>query len=266
MYKLNLIIVFFSILSHTILAQFDPQLFLYRINVYYYNLHVTNLENFSSWITSDEFERKTENIFQEEVFPLEMIWTKPNRVFFIKRSLPTVNDSTEYKYIEKLRLDLLNELKGIIKNWQRFHAGMLLENMPQNYLLHANKDTVYLRYETLTDSGKSTISIDFNDKGKCLKINSTYHDKDKIILFYPSYSWYEKKWLSTGWVVNIFKSGKIVNECDIKVVSQKVGNYLLPDKISINKKTLGLNVQDKKYFRIYKFRNILTNKNLKIIN
>ena len=101
-------------------------MFLYRGNIYYYNLHVANLENFSSWITSDEFERNTKKIFQKQVFPLEMIWTKSNRVFFIKRSLPTLNDSTEHVYIEKLQLDLLNELKDIIKDWQRFlnHFGI----------------------------------------------------------------------------------------------------------------------------------------------
>jgi hypothetical protein len=266
MYKFNLIIVFYCVFTHNIQAQFDPQVFLYRVNIYYYNLHVANLGNFSSWITSDEFERNTEKIFQKEVFPLEIIWTKSNRVFFIKRSLPALNDSTEYIYIEKLQLDLLNELKDIIRDWQRFHGGMLLENMPQDYLLQANNDTVYLRYETRTDSGNSTAVIDFTVKGKCLKINTTYHDKDKNIIFYPSYSSYENKWLNTGWIEKIFESGKITHECDIKVLSQKVGNYLLPDKISMDKKTLGPRGQDKKFSRIYKFRNILTNKNLKVIN
>lgn len=266
MYKRSLIIAIYCILTHNIQAQFDPQVFLYRVNIYYYNLHATNLENFSSWITSDKFERNTDKIFNKEVFPLEMIWTKSNRVFFIKRPLLPVKDSTEYLYIEKLQLDLLNELKGIIRDWQWFHAGMLLEKMPKNYLLQAKNDTVFLRYESLSDSGNSTIAIDFTIKGKCLKINTTYHDKDKNIILYPSFSSYENKWLITGWIVKLFKAGKIRHECDIKIVSQKVGNYLLPDIISMNKKTLGLSVQDKNFSSIYKFRNILINKNLKVIN
>ena len=104
-----------------------------------------------------------------EVFhPLEFVWIKPNRIFFIRTAVPDSVDSLKSEFIFNLQTEIQQELKGIFLDWQRFNGQKLLDNLPADYQIFSFQDTVYI--EALNeDSSKSKYFL--------LLLQSTYFFK-----------------------------------------------------------------------------------------
>ena len=77
---------------------------------------------------------------------------------------------------------------------------------------------------------------------------------------YPNFRYVDDKWLCKDWTVQIIENGEIKSGLYVKVESQKLKDYWLP-------KTFHLQIQTKEapekiFSKIYKFSNILLNKEI----
>ena len=91
-------------------AQFNETEFFNRVKTIYHSLRLTGLNNFSSWVTSNVFREQTKEFYEQEVFPLEIIWKNPDQMYYIKRPLPDIKDIEKHKNIEQLQMDMLVDM------------------------------------------------------------------------------------------------------------------------------------------------------------
>ena len=77
MYRIFFVIIFLSTLTAAD-GQFNESEILYRAKTIYHSLRLSGLDNFSGWVTSNNFIERTDNIFNQEVYPFEIIWKNPN--------------------------------------------------------------------------------------------------------------------------------------------------------------------------------------------
>jgi hypothetical protein len=257
------------LLLPTILFATQPQIsfnqeeFLSRVKTIYHSLSLSGLDNFSCWITSDIFLEKTKDFYNEEEFPFEIIWKNPNKLFYINRAIPSLTDVEDQKRVEETKKDLLQELKGLFIDWQRFCAGNVLDDLPETHLIYSNQDTAFIRYQKY-DSGKNLkVKMFFGVNGLLMKIVTMYPDTREEIFIYPGYRLVENKWLCNKWTVQMLKNGQVDGGFVVKLELKKSDNFWIPVRIIMQ---LQKKEYDKKLFiRDYKLRNIMLNREIKIL-
>ena len=250
--------------NETILAQIDEPQFFQRVNTIYYSLEFTDLNNFSSWISSNVFKQATDGFYSTEVFPLEIIWVKSNDLYFIRRSLPQIADSSKNKIAIAAQADLQKEIRALLIDWSRFYAGRLLENMPVDYNLKAVSDTVILKYENADDPDSSRTEMYFGRNGIVLETRVISRDSTEIIYTFPEYKYTGEYWLCSGWRVQITHDGRVDSGFQIKVDSQRIDKYWLPSQLQMVLQTREMD--DKIFTRVYKFRNSRINRDIQVLN
>jgi len=256
-----LIITFWNI---TATAQFEEVEFFNRVNSIYYTLEQTDLNNFTSWLTSNVFINSTEGFFTEDVFPLEFIWMSTSRMFFSRRPFPVLDDTSKNGVVERLQLSMRRELKALLLDWQRFYSGRLLSNMPPDYSLEIHADTVILKYTTVEDTETVNNILYFGQNGICIKTTLSYSGRNERIDTYPIFKYTGEKWLCIGWKVQVFEGNEVSTGYLVEVKSQRVEKYWLPQVFIMNLQTK--NDKESIYIREYYFRNILINRNIEVMN
>ena len=244
-------------------AQFNESEFLYRARTIYHSLRVTDLDNFSSWVTSNIFQEATKDISQEEIYPLEIIWKNPDRLYYIKRPLPSVGNAEKQIEIEQHQIDLIKELQGLMIDWQRFFAGNILDELPETYLIRVAEDTVIIDYELFEDGKNVKTKILYGKNGLCLKIITEYVHKNEKIYVYPGFDLVENKWLCNRWRVQIYVNNSVDSGFDIFFQSRKLDNYWVPQRLVLQLQKKG--IDNTLFMRDYKFRNVVLNKDLQIL-
>jgi hypothetical protein len=258
-----LIIILCLISSYPAQAQFNESEFIYRVKTTYHSLTLTGLDNFSSWVTSNIYLEATKEITEEETYPLEIIWKSPDLLYYIKRPLPDAGSPEKQKEIQQHQMDMIQELQGLLVDWQRFFAGNILDELPETHLITTNGDTVIIEYE-LFDNGKNVkTKMLFGKNGICLKIVTNYVHKNEEIVVYPGYTMVENKWLCNFWRVQIFKNGTVESGFELHLKSRKVEDYWVPQRLLLQLQKSG--IDNTLFIRDYKFRNIVLNKDLQIL-
>jgi hypothetical protein len=260
----QMITLFLIIFCSTIVqAQFNESEFLYRAKTIYHSLKVTGLDNFSSWVTSNIFLEATKDISQEELYPLEIIWKNPDLLYYIKRPLPNVDNTEKLKEIQQHQMDMIQELQGLMIDWQRFFAGNILDELPETYLITAVDDSVIVEYELFEEGKNVKTRILFGKNGLCLKIITHYVHKKEVIYVYPAYILEENKWLCNNWRVQIYVNKIVDSGFEISLKSRKLEDYWIPQKLVLQLQKRGIN--NTLFIRDYKFRNVVLNKDLQIL-
>jgi hypothetical protein len=244
-------------------AQFNESEFIYRVNTIYHSLQSTDLDNVSFWVTSTFFIEQTQNNFKEEIFPLEIIWKNPDRLYYIQRAIPEINDPEDQNRVRQLQRDLQQELKGVFVDWLRFYAGKILQDLPDSYLLTTEQDSVFIQYEKYEQDRYVKVKMIFGLNGLCVKIITHYSDNGETIYVYPGYQLVEDRWLLKNWTVQIYKSGIVKGGFSIKQDTRKIEKYWIPHRIVMQLQKKG--IEDKQFMRDYKIRNIVLNKDVKIM-
>ena len=244
-------------------VRFNESEFLYRVRTIYHSLRSSGLINFSSWVTSNIFLDETKDIFNQEIFPIEIIWTNANLIYYIKRPIPDIDKENTLEVVKKLQMDMLEELKGLLIDWQRFAAGNILDNMPETYLITSENDTAFIRFEKYEDGRNLKINMLFGVNGLCMKIINEYPDTGEKIFIYPGYLLIDDKWLLNKWTVQILKDDQVESGFFVELENKKMDNYWIPQRMILQLKKKGL--EDKWFIREYKFKNIILNKDLKIV-
>jgi len=257
---ITLVLIIFGALS----AQYNESEFLYRVKTMYHSLRLTELDNFSSWVTSNLFLEALKDDSEEEIYPLEIIWKNPDLIYYIKRPLPQLNDNDKLNEIMQLQMEMIQELQGLLIDWQRFSAGNILDDLPETYLITVKDDTVSVEYEKF-ESGKNVkIQILFGQNGLCLKIITNYLHKNEIIVIYPGYALVEDKWICNKWMLQIYQKGQVDSGLQVSIKSRKVEDYWIPQRLTLQLQKRG--IKDTWFIRDYKFRNVVLNKDLQIVN
>ena len=263
-FKYNIILIFLFIIISNLNAQFNESEFIYRVKTIYHSLNLTSLDNFSSWVTSDIFLEAVKDDSKEEVYPVEIIWKNPNLIYYIKRPLPQINDKEKLNEIQQIQVDLIQELQGLLIDWLRFSAGNILDDLSETYLITTKADTVFIEYEKFEDGKNVKVKMLFGKNGLCLKIITTYDYKNEVIIIYPRYALVEDKWMCNGWMLQIYKGGDVDSGFQVSLNSRKVEDYWIPQRLTLQLQKKG--IDDAWFMRDYKFRNVVLNKDLKIVN
>jgi len=262
--KFYIVVICLFIIIGNLSAQFNKSEFIYRVKTIYHSLKSTGLDNFSSWITSDIFLEALKDQSKEEVYPVEIIWKNPNLIYYIKRPLPQINDKEKLGEIQQLQVDMIQELKGLLIDWLRFSAGNILDDIPETYLITTKADTVFIEYEKFEEGKNVNVKMLFGKNGLCLKIISSYRYKNEIIILYPGYALIEDKWLCNKWMLQIYKNGEVDSGFQVSLKSRKVEDYWIPQNLTLQLQKKG--IDNTWFLRDYKFRNVVLNKDLKIVN
>jgi hypothetical protein len=252
------------VLALNVWAQLDEQEFFNRVNSNYYALELTELKNFSSWVTSNVFEEITNKLYEKEVYPLELIWVNPNSTYFIRRPIQPLEDSTANVNVRKAQSDLQEELRGLLMNWSRFYAGRLLANMPADFVLESKSDTVLLKFISEEGPQISETIMLFGQNGLILKMMTTDQDSSQTIEIYPEYNYTGEYWLCKGWRVQILNIDQVTSGFHVKIISKRINKYWLPSQFQMTLQSK--NVKDKLFLRVYNFKNVLINRDIQILN
>ena len=245
-------------------AQFDEQEFFNRIKKNYYALELTDLNNFSSWVTSNAFEEASKKIYDEEIYPLELIWVSPNDSYFIRRPIPTISDTAALAKIMEAQSSLQEELKALLIDWSRFYAGRILASMPPDYRLELKEDTVYLSFKDPNEPQLDEVRLLFGRNGLIIQTSLVYSDSSKEILTYPEFKYTGEYWLCTGWRIQIWERGTVSSGFQVKVISDRIGKYWIPSQFQMTLQSQ--NIRDKLFIRVYNFRNIRINRDIQVLN
>jgi len=261
--SLAILIFLCTLYLNTLSAQFNEAEFIYRVKTSYHSLKISGLDNFSSWVTSNVFLEATKEISDEEVYPLEIIWKNPDLLYYIKRPLPDAGNAEKQKEIQQQQMDMIQELQGLLVDWQRFFAGNILDELPETHLITTKEDTVFVEYE-LYEEGKNTkTKMFFGQNGRCLKINTHYIHKNEVISVFPAYTMADNKWICISWRVQIYRNGKVDSGFELNLKSRKIEDYWLPQRLFLQLQKSG--IDNTLFVRDYKFRNVVLNKDLQIL-
>ena len=252
---MRLILIIF-ILVTGLKAQFDEPEFFKKINEIYYNLEDSKIDNFSAWITSSAYKKVTAEFYKQENFPLELIWVKPNDIYFIRRPLSAVAESSNNDLAIRAQRDLQLELRNLLENWRRFYAGRLLADMPMTYQITSQGDSVTLLFSGDNESLSTKTCLLFSVNGLLTRFEQTVGNSGALIILLPKYKFTGKFWLCTGWQVSV--AGKKFLE--VKVTSQKISQMWVPETISIKYDESG------KADNTYDFRNVRVNRDIQVLN
>ena len=262
MYRIFFVIIFLSTLTAAD-GQFNESEFLYRAKTIYHSLRLSGLDNFSGWVTSNNFIERTDNIFNQEVYPFEIIWKNPNQIFYIQRPLPTLENEEQKNVVHQAQMDLLAELKALLIDWQQFYAGNILDDLPENYLITSDQDTVFIQFEKYEDGKNTQAKMVFGINGICVKIKTRFTETNEEVLIYPGYKLVDDKWLLNKWTVQMLTNGQVQSGFVVRLESTKIENYWIPKRIIMQLKKRGL--ENTWFIREYTLSNIVLNKDLQVL-
>ena len=259
-----LVLIVIYVFQFNALAQVNEPEFFKRVNTIYYALELTDLNNFSSWISSNIFEETTKDLYKDEIYPIEFLWVKPNDPYFIRRPLPPIQDSLAAVRVQGAQDELQQELRALLMDWGRFYAGRLLTEMPTDYTLETRADTVLLNFKNYNDPRGSETHILFGLNGLVLQTSVVYRDSSETINTFPEYKYTGEYWLCTGWRVQILKNNEVISGFQVKVISRRIEKYWLPSQFQMELQSK--DVRDKIFIRVYNFRNIRINRDIQVLN
>ena len=247
------------------IAQLDTMGFFQKVNMLYYTVESSGLKNFSVWVTSDYYRSNTDTANLAREYPLEFIWIRPNKFSFIKRPLtgPKGGDSTQILLAQKLQIELYQEFKGLIFDWQRFYGSGILTDLPAHYSLTAQQDTITLKYETLEQSQKIQVSLFFGLNGLCFKVHLMYAESGQEIYIYPVFNYLGNQWLCAGWQVQILEKNEVQSGFIVEIFSEKLDNYWFPKKVIMQLQTKETTTVVFK--REYYLANLIVNRSIKVL-
>ncbi len=262
----KLVFLLFVLLCQPAAAQLDTLGFFQNVRTHYYTIESSGLQNFSMWITSDYYRGNTDSSISAHEYPLELIWIRPNKMSFIQRPLigPQGGDSTQVLLAQKLQLELYQELKGLVFDWQRFYGRGILADLPARYDLTVQQDTIFIKYETQEQAQKMRICLYFGQNGLCFKLRLTYLESGQEIFIYPVFNYLGDKWLCSGWQVQIVEKNEVQSGFIVQVFSEKLDNYWFPKKITMQLQTKEAGAVI--YTREYYISNIMVNRSIKVLD
>jgi hypothetical protein len=214
-------------------------------------------------VTSNIFLEASKDISEEEIYPLELIWKNPDLLYYIRRPLPNAGTDEKQKEIQQHQMDMIKELQGLLVDWQRFFAGNIFDGLPETHLITPKDDSVFVEYEQFEEGKNVKTKMIFGLNGLCLKVITNYFHKNEVITVFPRYTMVNNKWICNYWKVQIMINQQVDSGFELALKSRKVEDYWIPQRLVLQLQKRGIN--NTLFMRDYKFRNVVLNKDLKIL-
>jgi hypothetical protein len=262
---LIIIIIFSALRAEAQLPNFDERDFFKTVRESYYNLSDENINNFTALVTNSEIEQFAQDEWgNAEVFPLQVIWFSPDRLFLSRQGVPSLPKEKYDKCQQKIS-DLNIQLKRIMPNLQRFIYKGVYNSLRNDYEISmTNKEqTVIIKYIRGSGTLQTVEKFYFTLNGLCRKIDITNSDNMKQITTFPIFRAVKTKWLCTGWKIKIRESNKDSSEYTISLRNKIVNDLWVPADIKINNSTT--NNKEELFSSMIKIRNYLFNQSIEYI-
>ncbi|HID38601.1 MAG TPA: hypothetical protein EYP36_03695 [Calditrichaeota bacterium] len=242
---------------------FNEQDFFRKINESYYTLKSSGYKNMSAFISSLKFEKFAQEVWKnKEVFPLQLMWFRPKKLYLSERGVPSFDKSKQKEYRDLVE-GLKQQLKGILVDLSMYYITGLYNSIPDNYTLRHNEQAVQITYETGKGPDLTKTKHLFGYNGLLLETQVIYPAQNKIILVFPAFRLVKTKWLIDGWQVQTSINGEIVNGFEIKLESALINNIWVPVNIIISVKKA--EDPENTYYDMLKLRNVLFNQSLELV-
>ncbi len=242
---------------------FNEQEFFRKLNESYYTLKASGYQNMTAFVSSLKFEKFAQEVWKnKEVFPLQLMWFRPNRLYLSERGVPSF-DKSKMKEYRELVDGLKQQLKGILVDLSMYYITGLYNSILDNYTLRHNEQAVQITYETGKGVDLTKTKLLFGYNGLLLQTQVIYPAQNKIILIFPAFRLVKTKWLIDSWQVQTSINGEIVNGFEIKLESTLVNNTWVPANIIISVKKA--EDPEKTYYDMLKLRNVMFNQSLELL-
>ncbi len=244
---------------------FDERNFFKKVRDSYYTLADDNVNNFTALVTNVSLEKFAQDTWENsEIFPIQMIWFAPDRLFLSQQGVPTLPKDKYGEYQQQIA-DLNQQVKGLMFDLQRFFFKGIYNSLSDDYeISFHDEETVEIKY--VFDSGveETHIKYIFGLNGLCVKIETTYPSQNKVIITKPSFRAVKTKWLCNGWTIQTVENEKITGGFIISLKNKIKNDYWVPINIQIDvqkSEKQGVIFSD-----IIKIRNYLFNQPIEYIN
>ena len=234
---MKIMIIFILISINLLFSQnniFDEKQFFQDIKNSYYNLNDTNLENFTALVTSLKMEKFAKEIWKnEEIFPIQLIWFKPNRLYIAQQGTPTITEN-RYKEYQDLVEGIKQQVKGILIDFERFYITGLYESIKSDYTITTQNEFVWIDFNAGTMDQEVPVKYTMGKNGLCIKIEIYYPNENKKLILNPKFKIIKTKWICTGWQVQTLISEEPVSGFILEIRYDQYQSIWIPTQITIN--------------------------------
>jgi hypothetical protein len=244
-------------------TSFDEKQFFENLKTSYYSLQSTNTQNISVLITNLATESFAEQQWKNpEIFPLQLMWLSPNRLFVSQKGVPALTDSATKAY-GNLVDNLKSQITDILFDLKRFYFSDIYNNIPEAYKIVNKNDVVLITFNSLINDDTTHYEYYFGLNGLCLNIISLTPSKHLKIETTPYFKTSKTKWITGGWEVKMYTENEVTTGYFVELKFKDKQNIWIPAEVILTvqrKSDLG-----KTYNEVLKFRNFLFNQPLHFI-
>jgi len=255
------ILIFSNLLS----AQnnvFDEKQFFIDLKNSYYNLNDTGLENFTALVTSLKMEKFAKEVWNtEEVFPIQLIWFKPNRLYLAQQGTPTITEN-KYKDYQELVEGIKQQVKGILIDFERFYITGIFESIKSDYQISIQDEFVWINFNAGAENLDVPVKYTMGKNGLCLQIEIYYPNENKKMLLIPKFKIIKTKWICNGWQVQTLIDEEPVSGFVLDIRYDQYQSIWIPTQIMINVQKAddpGIT-----YYDVIKFKNYMFNQPIEL--
>lgn len=231
------IAIIFTLISINLLLpqnnMFDEKQFFMDIKNSYYNLNNTNLENSTALVTSLKMEKFAKEIWNtEEIFPIQLIWFKPNRLYIAQQGIPTITEN-RYEEYQDLVEGIKQQVKSILIDFERFYITGLYESIKDDYTITTQNEFVWIEFNTGTIDQEVPVKYTMGKNGLCIKIEIYYPNENKKLIINPKFKIIKTKWICTGWQVQTLINEKPMSGFMLEIRYDQYQSNWIPTQITI---------------------------------
>lgn len=244
-------------------VSFNEQEFFNHLSDSYYTLSGTGSKNFVALVTSLKMETLAEELWKnKEIFPLQLIWFNPNKIYISQKGVPKI-PKDKYKEYQEVVNGLKMQLKGVLLDLQRFYLMGLYNSISGDYILKHNEEAVQITQVQTSGDTEIRSKYLFGLNGLCLFNEIVYPSEKKVITIEPHFKTVKSKWLCTGWKVQTVINGEVNSGFDLVIDNVFVNNVWVPAQINIEVQKA--DAKGKTFFDQIKLKNYLFNQPVQLM-
>ncbi|MBN2425650.1 MAG: hypothetical protein JXR46_15440 [Calditrichaceae bacterium] len=266
----NIKIYFFLLLFHLVVmpnvaqeANFNEQSFFQSLKDSYYTLKSTELKNFTVLVTNSKIEIfAEENWNNKEIFPLQVIWFNPDKIYISQLGVPAL-DSLKQAEFDELIEGLTKQVRGIMIDLQRFYFMGVYESIPEDYILKYDEEKVQITNNVGTGKDLTKVKQLLGHNGLLIQIEISYPAQNKRVYLFPVFKIVKTKWLCEGWKFQTYINNEVQNGFDLQIKNLFSQNVWVPVEISLQVQT----AEEKgvTFYDIIKLKNYLFNQPIELL-
>jgi len=243
-------------------ANFNEKDFFNNLKTSYYHLSDTKINNFVALVTSMKMEMFASKQWKNaEIFPLQLIWFNPDKVYLTQRGVPKIKDD-KYKEYQELLNGLKMQIKGILTDLTRFYLVGLYQSIHPDYVLQHNEEAVQITFSTEEAGTITKVKYLIGYNGQMILIQVSYPIQKKQIIIYPKFKTVKDKWLCTGWKVQTVEKDQVVSGYDLQIKNSFFEGVWVPADIILTVQKADLKGQT--FYDEIKFKNYLFNQPIQL--